>query len=73
MSLWTIDVPGEYHGVTLKLLTLAELRHLQLHAPRAVLICINGKREVAARCDDDTRMGYVAYGQPYPACMGAKA
>lgn len=63
MSVWTVDVPGEYFGKKIQLLTIGQLRNLQIHAPTAVLVCINGKREIAANCDDDTRFGYVAYGQ----------
>jgi hypothetical protein len=62
---WTIDsplAPPEMIGVTIDLLTPAELDGLP---DGTVLVSIQGRRVAKGRdyIDDDTRGGYLAYGQ----------
>lgn len=58
-----IYTPSEYEGCTIVLLTLDELKSLKHNNPNDILISIFGKSVKAIDCDEDTRMGYVAFGK----------
>ena len=56
---WTLD-----DGTVINLLTLPELNELKKNSPDALLTSITGDTEIARKCDDDIRYGYVAFGFP---------
>lgn len=60
-NIWTMDNSLK---TKIALLTLGELKALQEAAPDAMLTCIDGRSVRSKDCNDDTRCGYVAYGQP---------
>lgn len=59
-----IGIPSnENEGKTIILLRLEELQLLKEVSPETILINIFGKESKAIDCDEDTRMGYVAFGK----------
>ena len=63
MQKWTIsNKESEHFGQTIELLNLGELELLKRNEPEEVLISISGNEILAKDADNDTRMGYVAYG-----------
>jgi hypothetical protein len=72
MQKWTIDnsnlakyglcVLSKHEGETIELLNLGELQALKRQEPETILISINGTEVAAKDADEDTRIGYVAYG-----------
>jgi hypothetical protein len=56
------DKFSDHEGETIELLNLAELQSIKKNTPEMILISIQGDEVMAQDCDEDTRMGYVAYG-----------
>lgn len=53
---------SNHEGETIELLNLGELQHIKENDPEMILISISGDEVPAKDADEDTRVGYVAFG-----------
>ncbi len=57
------NTSSKYEGKAIDLLTLEDLKELMEKNPETVLISIFGEEILAKNANEDTRMGYVAFGR----------